>query len=203
MGTRNLTCVVLGGEYRVAKYCQWDGYPEGKGASIVAFLVDGYDPDRFRAQLGRLVQLSREAIETRWVAAGADPGAETVSFEVARRFGLCNSHLDRDMGGGDFLAYLQSADPPEVAPSSLEFAADSLFCEWAYVLDLDRNTFEVFEGFNEKPLAEGERFAFLEPQANGGYHPVRHVATFPIDDLSGLRGAWDEWMASRTDEDEE
>lgn len=31
MGTRNLTCVVLDGEFKVAQYGQWDGYPEGSG----------------------------------------------------------------------------------------------------------------------------------------------------------------------------
>ena len=26
---------------------------------------------------------------------------------------------------------------------SIDFAADSLFCQWAYVIDLDKNTFEI------------------------------------------------------------
>ena len=38
MGTRNLTCVYKNGEYRVAQYGQWDGYPEGQGVTILEFL---------------------------------------------------------------------------------------------------------------------------------------------------------------------
>jgi len=30
MGTRNLTCVMKDGQYKVAQYGQWDGYPEVK-----------------------------------------------------------------------------------------------------------------------------------------------------------------------------
>ena len=30
MGTRNLTCVFKDGEYKVAQYGQWDGYPSLK-----------------------------------------------------------------------------------------------------------------------------------------------------------------------------
>ena len=38
MGTRNLTCVIKDGKYRVAQYGQWDGYPEGQGMNILNFL---------------------------------------------------------------------------------------------------------------------------------------------------------------------
>ena len=30
MGTRHLIAVQLDGEYKIAQYGQWDGYPEGK-----------------------------------------------------------------------------------------------------------------------------------------------------------------------------
>ena len=39
MGTRNLTCVFVNGEYKVAQYCQWDGYPSGQGLTILNFLL--------------------------------------------------------------------------------------------------------------------------------------------------------------------
>ena len=38
MGTRNLTIVYKNGDYRVAQYGQWDGYPSGLGADILEFL---------------------------------------------------------------------------------------------------------------------------------------------------------------------
>ena len=38
MGTRNLTIVHKNGEYKVAQYGQWDGYPEGLGATLLNFL---------------------------------------------------------------------------------------------------------------------------------------------------------------------
>ena len=38
MGTRNLTCVVKNGEFVVAQYGQWDGYPDGNGFKILEFL---------------------------------------------------------------------------------------------------------------------------------------------------------------------
>ena len=36
MGTRHITTVVAEGEFVVAQYGQWDGYPTGAGNDIVA-----------------------------------------------------------------------------------------------------------------------------------------------------------------------
>jgi hypothetical protein len=63
------------------------------------------------------------------------------------------------------------------------FASDSLFCEWGYVVDLDNNVFEVYQGFNHVPAVG--RFASREEQEDGGseYYPITLVASFPLDDL--------------------
>jgi hypothetical protein len=36
-----------------------------------------------------------------------------------------------------------------------EFIYDSLFCEWAYIVNLDTNKFEVYKGFQEKKHKKG------------------------------------------------
>jgi hypothetical protein len=41
----------------------------------------------------------------------------------------------------------------------LEFANDGVFCEWAYVIDLDTCTFEVFSDSAKKKHAGSMRFA--------------------------------------------
>ena len=79
--------------------------------------------------------------------------------------------------------------------NSLNFAADSLFCEWVYVIDLDKNTFEIYEGFNHEPLTQDDRFYFLMNEANKinnerknshkteSYYPVKFVAEYDLDAL--------------------
>ena len=40
MGTRNITRVILDGKVKVNQYCQWDGYPTGRGAEVLEFMRD-------------------------------------------------------------------------------------------------------------------------------------------------------------------
>ena len=47
MGTRHLICVKLDGEYKIAQYGQWDGYPEGAGLEVLRFLRERMEGKRF------------------------------------------------------------------------------------------------------------------------------------------------------------
>lgn len=181
MGTRNLTCVVLGGEYKIAQYGQWDGYPSGQGSTILEFLLTAdrpafvekvraakfHDADSIRA-LNE--QIERDGLQNTWTAKWP--------------------WLSRD-AGGKILAIVDQHEPGIQLKNDIEFAADSLFCEFAYVVDFDKGTFEVFKGFNQDPLAEGERFAFLGDKSDQAhrdteYTPVKHLHTFQLDALPTL-----------------
>ena len=160
MGTRSLICVVKDGEYRVAQYCQWDGYPEGQGIGVLAFLKSA-NLEKFKEKLDKVSWITYDELEKQWVEAGAEPEARLVSSEVAEKFKNLYPENSRDTGA-KILQIIYEAEKPLKLVNSLDFAADSLFCEWAYVVDLDNNKLEVYEGFNEEPLVEGERFYFLQ-----------------------------------------
>jgi hypothetical protein len=70
-----------------------------------------------------------------------------------------------------------AGDGPVVLQDSWDFGADSLFCEWAYVIDATAGTLEVYRGFNKRP-ATG-RFAAMEPKY-GDYTPITLAKTYRI-----------------------
>lgn len=63
-----------------------------------------------------------------------------------------------------------------------QFLADSLFCEWAYIVNFDDRTLEVYKGFNPSPRAKG-RYAALQRERGGEYYGVALVKTYPLDNL--------------------
>lgn len=140
MGTRNLTCVKLNDDIKVAQYCQWDGYPEGQGITIINFLKNA-DIDFFKKQVSKIKEISEEKYRQLWIDCGADPNSDLVSLDISNEFKKRHPQLHRDMGA-EVLNYIYQTDNPIVS-KDLEFAKDSLFCEYAYMLDLDNNTLEV------------------------------------------------------------
>jgi hypothetical protein len=173
MGTRHLIAVVLDGEYRIAQYGQWDGYPSGQGVSVLAFLR-GMDRQRFEANL----RASSFMSEADLAALKADITKRGLEDRWQKKW----PHLSRDAGADVLRMVMES---PRKLKDSRSFAADSLFCEWGYVIDLDANKLEVYEGFNTTtPLTPTDRFyGFTEPDVSPEYQPIRKVHEWPLDAL--------------------
>lgn len=68
-----------------------------------------------------------------------------------------------------------------IIPDGADFAADSLFCEWAYLVNFDERVVEVYQGFARSPHSDG-RFA-SETANDSDFYPIRLVATYGFDVL--------------------
>ncbi|HHP8013048.1 hypothetical protein [Acinetobacter baumannii] len=183
MGTRHLICVQHNNEYKVAKYGQWDGYPSGQGAGILEFLKGSFNKALFIQKLDNIFEPTDEQVKAWYKEAGNTRDDGYVDFEVSKRFSAKYPSFSRD-AGSDILGIIQNSESPIPIQKYLEFAAESLFCEWAYVIDLDKNTFEVYQGFNKTPLDSNERFASVtSPDSNEGYYQVKFLESFDLDNL--------------------
>ena len=88
--------------------------------------------------------------------------------------------LDRDTGP-DVSNILIHTEVPVELYLNVGFIANGLFCEWVYVVDLDSNTFEIYQGFQIHPSEN--RFSTMFEGRTNGYYPPKLVATYPLDDL--------------------
>jgi hypothetical protein len=185
MGTRHLTMVVHKEETKIAQYGQWDGYPEGQGVTILTFLRS---KERVKKLTNKLkdVRFSNDDDQKKMQdfmnKLGCPDGWMTQT--QADKYHRAYPYLSRDIGGKILELVANSKDKEIVLQDSTDFAGDSLFCEWAYVVDLDNRKLEVYTGFNKEPLAEDERFAKIPKSKDSSeYLGIRCVAKFDLDKL--------------------
>lgn len=181
MGTRNLTVVFMDGEYKVAQYGQWDGYPEGQGTTCLVFLRDEMDESKFREQLKKVHFANKEELYSLYAEFGANQDG-SISMRDYDKFKNAYPELHRDTAA-NVLKMIQDGNV-RLLKNDIDFAADGLFCEWAYVIDLDKRRFEVYTGFHKEPLTERDRFYFLkDKEAGNGYSGIHMVTSWSLDDL--------------------
>jgi hypothetical protein len=161
MGTRHLIAVYKDGQHRIAQYGQWDGYPSGQGATVLKFLND----------VNAVGMLRNHRLD----------GCRFLTNQEAEKINDIGLHpqLSRNLGA-DILDLAASVNTLALV-DSIDFAADSLFCEWAYVIDFDTNVLEVYKGFNTEP-ATG-RFKDMPTDPDSEYKPVTLIKTYPLNQL--------------------
>ncbi len=178
MGTRNLTLVKKNNKYPVAQYGQWDGYPSGQGLTVLNFLKS-WNRDEFEKNLDKTSFITDED------AKEMNENLEKTGKEIEELYPALSRNT-----AAKVLQMIQDSPEGLKLSSSLNFAADSLFCEWAYLIDLDRNILGVYEGFNKEPLNESDHFYFLQNSKEAGdekmgkdYFPVKLKASYSLSEL--------------------
>ena len=149
MGTRNLTIVVVNKEIKVAQYCQWDGYPSGQGLTIVKFFRDILESSPAKLALFKNKVLNNatfcasDEVSKLWEYVGVKDGWATL--DQADEFKKLHPTLHRDTGA-EVLNIINQSNATVPLENDIEFVKNGLSCEWAYVIDLDKNKLEVYTG---------------------------------------------------------
>src|SRR3989304_6129334 len=75
---------------------------------------------------------------------------------------------------------------PEIMSGKVEhmldgtnFIKDSLFCEYAYVIDLDKMVLELYKGFQKEPQ-KGNRFGEKLAKGEDTYYPCKKVGEIAL-----------------------
>lgn len=149
MGTRSAWGFIADGVEKI-NYCQFDGYPEGKGADVLSLVKS--------AEKAKLKEAARQI---KLVSVDDTPSPEDVEYYQGISF-------DKNVSDGstsDWYCLLRQAqddlslyvaDKPIIHMiDSSDFLYDSLFCEWAYIINFDSGKVEIYKGFNRDENAPG------------------------------------------------
>lgn len=179
-------------------YNHFDSYPSGLGDDLASQI-------RAVVASGTTVETLRQQVRDMRVIVRDD---EQPTDEERAKFGhlwsnVSNGHdwysLLREMQG-DMGAHLKEG----VMIDGNAFIMDSLFCEYAYILNLDDETFEVYQGFQRTLHNDGRYGGEVpdpEPYPSGHmpdkYYGCRLVATFPMAAIP------EDWIDQAFPEDKE
>lgn len=169
MGTRGLYGFRMNGIDKTS-YNHFDSYPDGLGVTVANF-CEATPVEQMKDIYNRIVMVdeqnkpSPELIQK--YGGSCDVSVSTQSPEDW----YC---LLRGLQGE--LDWMRSVEGDIHMIDNHEFIKDSLFCEYAYIINLDTEEMEFWIGFQHKPDPENR----YGQEQDDGYYPCRLYATFPL-----------------------
>lgn len=171
MGTRGFLGFVVDGTEKIT-YNHFDSYPEGLGLDVLSWL---------RGQ--NVHELRRDAVALRVVDGDVPPTDKDIeNLRPWTNLGVSEQNTS------DWYCLLRETqgDPAAILEAGYmldgsDFPVNSLFAEYGYLVDLDDERFEVYEGFITHDHDRG-RFARRESDVKG-YYPVQLVRSWMLSDL--------------------
>ena len=160
-------------------YNHSDSYPDWLGKKMLEFCA-----------ANSVERLSRFFDNIEIVSEDNKPTEEQI--EVCRKAGYVNlcvgSQNETDWYcllrnlQGNFKAYTECIenDSKVFMTDGIGFIMDSLFCEYAYIINIDDEVLEYYEGFQKTPQI-GNRYGTTPD--DGGYYPCKLSFVIPLEDI--------------------
>lgn len=196
MGTRGFVGLIIDGRTK-GHYRHFDSYPCAAGAEIVEEIVRA-DLNAWRDAARSLLLVDEEDEPT--------PEHVARAKELETTHELVGAHYDNGPNYYQLTRNAQGSIEKHFALGfmldALDFLADSLFCEYAYIVNLDTDELEFYLGFQNKVHADG-RYASSQPNSTE-YFPVRLMGTILLSAVRTAPGGkvveLMEWMCRGDDE---
>lgn len=198
MGTRGTYGFRADGSDLLA-YNHFDSYPGGLGVDILA-TARRVNPPEVRTMIKGVTRIDE-----------TDSPTQAQANDLNQR-GILPSNVST---GRDWYAWLREyqGDPLGLLgigywPENNEFINDSLFCEWGYIINLDANELEVYEGFQTKGHSNGRYTEDFDPDKwnpthrDTYYWPCALLTTFPLTHLPTDDGFLTQIEDARPDDEE-
>lgn len=179
MGTRGLMGIRSDSKDHF-QYVHFDCYPSGLGANLVKEIKTMVkNLPRWKELANKLKDIEPKSKPTdkeikrlsKYANTGVSTGDLTEWYVLLRNL---QGELKKTLRSG----YIEHKP---------EWIADSLYCEYGYIVNLDENTFEVYVGFqHEKDKNPQNRYRDMplaKYSSDSIYYPCKLVATFKLDSI--------------------
>ena len=168
MGTRGLYGFRKNGEDKLT-YNHFDSYPDWLGSKVVEFCKET-SIEEMNKIFDNIILVDENAKPTRTqIVECIKYYDDSVSKQSVEDWYCLLRNTQ-----GDLNVY---KDGLQYMIDNQEFIKDSLFCEYAYIINLDTNCLEFYLGFQKKPCISNR----YGTDDDNGYYPCKMVAYYPIE----------------------
>jgi len=166
-------------------YSRPSGYPTRLGIKIIKFIKD--TPD------GKLKELAKNL--------RVIDRAEPITTKDVREYSkYCQVLVSGYMSWYSLLLDAREDLSAPAVENSGDFLIDSLYCEWAYIVNIDTGKLEVYRGSNQEPSTKHGRYANIK--GDSGYYGVRLIKEIPFDEIRKLNDTQMEELAEKLEKEE-
>jgi hypothetical protein len=177
MGTRGSVGFIVE-DKPYLNYNHYDSYPDGLGEDVLDFITkvnkeQGWN--KFKENAKNVIELKGKRITDPEIIERYKKYADLGVSEQTYEDPYC---LFRNIQG----SWMNEIYIGELQHYTFDngFIKDSLFCEYAYVINLDTMKLEFYDGFQKNPQKDNR---FGESSEEEGYYPCRLVSVFDLDSI--------------------
>lgn len=181
MSTRGLYGIRKNGKDKLT-YNHSDSYPDWLGAEIVEF-IKSHSKDELN-KFFDLIKLVDEELPPKAEEITECVKKGYVDLDVSTQSVADWYCLTRNLQGNFKLYSSLIADNKTIYMiDSHDFINDSLFCEYAYIINLDDDTLEFYVGFQKKPDKDNRYGVRPDKQ---GYYPCKMIKAYPLEEIGTM-----------------
>ena len=181
MGTRGLYGIRKNGVDKTT-YNHYDSYPDGLGRDIIKFAVT-HTVEQISTLYDHIEMINEEKLPTSEQIALCKKYANP-DFSVSNQSPYDWYCLTRGLQGDLQRAYFMVLNCGiTYMMDGRDFILDSLYCEYAYIINLDTGNLEYFMGFQHKPQ-RGNRYGTETTYKE--YYPCKLVAKYPLAEIESI-----------------
>ncbi|MDU1912528.1 hypothetical protein [Fusobacterium sp.] len=184
MGTRGLFGLRKNNKDKTT-YNHFDSYPSYLGEEMVEY-VKNHSKEEMTALYDKLIMVDEEFNTSQFTEEQKERYKEFMKKNDFFSHTLDGAKTAENISMYCFLHEFQGRlykydEYPEIdlMIDNHNFIKNSLFCEWAYIINLDTNKLEVWEGFQEKPQ-ENNRYGI---EKDNGFYPCALVKEIDIEKI--------------------
>lgn len=166
-----------------AMYNHYDSYPDYLGRNIVNWLKT-VTPEKLNEIFDKIVLVDADEKPSETEKVELD---ECGLYDYSGEYQEWYSLLHKLQGNPSLIEEIADTYGKVYMCDDISFIKNSLFCEYAYIVNLDKRVLEFWKGFQKKPWSENRYGTDIEENnIRKDYYPCKRISILRFGDIADI-----------------